>query len=92
MRLSQSFFFRDFLYSEISGIHGIANIPHDPAVNACGNQHKLNCAPNEKNRAAHIWMSATPAAAWARPLASSSQVRRALCRNRRLDAAGMVDP
>ena len=89
VRLSHSFFFRDFLYSEISAVHGIPNIPDDPelavaagsrlceelleplqatfgriairsayrspAVNAFGNQHKLNCASNEKNRAAHIW-------------------------------------
>lgn len=26
-----------------------------PAVNAFGNQHKLNCASNESNYAAHIW-------------------------------------
>ena len=30
VRLSDSFFFRDFLYSEISGFYGIANIPQDP--------------------------------------------------------------
>lgn len=29
-RLSESFFMRDFLYSEISQIEGIANIPDDP--------------------------------------------------------------
>lgn len=30
VRLSKSFFMRDFLYSEISQIEGIANIPDDP--------------------------------------------------------------
>jgi hypothetical protein len=30
MRLSRSFFMRDFLYSEIAAIEGIRNIPEDP--------------------------------------------------------------
>jgi hypothetical protein len=30
VRLSSSFFMRDFLYSEISNLHGIPNIPDDP--------------------------------------------------------------
>lgn len=30
VRLSRSFFMRDFLYSEIGNIHGIANLPDDP--------------------------------------------------------------
>jgi hypothetical protein len=30
VRLSESFFMRDFLYSEIASVHGIANIPDDP--------------------------------------------------------------
>ena len=30
VRLSRSFFMRDFLFSEIAAIHGIANIPDDP--------------------------------------------------------------
>jgi hypothetical protein len=30
VRLSESFFMRDFLYSEISAVHGIPNIPDDP--------------------------------------------------------------
>ena len=32
VRLSRSFFMRDFLYSEISNIHGIANLPEDPGL------------------------------------------------------------
>lgn len=32
VRLSLSFFFRDFLYSEISNLHGIPNIPDDPEL------------------------------------------------------------
>ena len=32
VRLSRSFFMRDFLYSEISNIHGIANLPEDPEL------------------------------------------------------------
>lgn len=89
IRLSKSFYMRDFLYSDISCFHGIANIPDDPElavlagrklceelleplsatfagisirsayrsapVNAFGNEHKLNCAANEANYAAHIW-------------------------------------
>ena len=31
-RLSTHFFMRDFLYSEISAVHGIPNIPSDPAL------------------------------------------------------------
>jgi hypothetical protein len=30
VRLSKSFFMRDFLYSEIASIHGLANVPDDP--------------------------------------------------------------
>lgn len=30
VRLSQSFFMRDFLYSEIANIHGMTNLPDDP--------------------------------------------------------------
>ncbi|MFN7027493.1 MAG: hypothetical protein ACK4QP_23795 [Pseudorhizobium sp.] len=30
VRLSQNFFFRDFLFSEISAVYGISNIPDDP--------------------------------------------------------------
>lgn len=30
VRLSQSFFMRDFLYSDIAAIHGLANMPDDP--------------------------------------------------------------
>src|SRR5713101_2084479 len=30
VRLSRSFFMRDFLYSDISNVHGIPNLPDDP--------------------------------------------------------------
>ena len=30
VRLSRTFFMRDFLYSEIANVHGITNLPHDP--------------------------------------------------------------
>ena len=30
IRLSKSFFMRDFLYSEIANIHGLTNLPEDP--------------------------------------------------------------
>jgi len=30
VRLSQSFYFRDFLYSEIANLYGMPNIPDDP--------------------------------------------------------------
>jgi len=30
VRLSRSFFMRDFLYSEIANLHGIPNLPDDP--------------------------------------------------------------
>lgn len=89
VRLSPSFFMRDFLYSEIATMHGLQNIPDDPdlviavgrklctelleplqatfgrlavrsayrcaKLNDLGNKKRLNCASNEKNRAAHIW-------------------------------------
>ena len=29
-RLSNSFFMRDFLYSDIAALHGFSNIPEDP--------------------------------------------------------------
>ena len=32
VRLSTHFFMRDFLYSEISAVHGIPNVPCDPAL------------------------------------------------------------
>jgi hypothetical protein len=32
VRLSPSFFMRDFLYSEISNVYGIANLPQDPEL------------------------------------------------------------
>ena len=32
MRLSRSFFLRDFLHSEIANYHGVPNIPDDPAL------------------------------------------------------------
>jgi hypothetical protein len=32
VRLSQSFFMRDFLYSEIASLHGMANVPEDPGL------------------------------------------------------------
>src|ERR1700746_689177 len=32
VRLSRSFFMRDFLHSEIADLHGIPNIPDDPAL------------------------------------------------------------
>ena len=31
-RLSKSFFMRDFLFSEIASVHGLANIPDDPGL------------------------------------------------------------
>jgi hypothetical protein len=32
IRLSQSFFMRDFLFSEIAAVHGFANLPDDPEL------------------------------------------------------------
>lgn len=32
IRLSKTFFMRDFLFSDIASIHGLANIPDDPAL------------------------------------------------------------
>lgn len=40
VRLSRSFYMRDFLYSEISNIYGVANIPEDPDL-AIKNGSKL---------------------------------------------------
>ncbi len=89
VRLSRSFFMRDFLYSEIANFYGIPNLPEHPElaiaagrrlcgdlleplrasfgglairsayrsaeVNGYGNQHDLNCASNQANRAHHLW-------------------------------------
>ena len=89
VRLSRSFYMREFLHSEISNFYGIPNLPDDPdlaiaagrglcanlleplrasfgglavrsayrsaEVNGYGNEHDLNCASNEANRAHHIW-------------------------------------
>ena len=30
VRLSKSFFMRDFLFSDIAAIHGLSNVPDDP--------------------------------------------------------------
>ena len=32
VRLSKNFFFREFLFSEIAAVHGIANVPDDPEL------------------------------------------------------------
>ena len=32
IRLSKSFFMRDFLFSDIAAIHGLANVPEDPCL------------------------------------------------------------
>ena len=32
IRLSKTFFMREFLYSEIANIHGLTNLPNDPAL------------------------------------------------------------
>jgi hypothetical protein len=39
VRLSKSFFMREFLYSEISNIHGIPNIPDDPELAIAAGKH-----------------------------------------------------
>jgi hypothetical protein len=38
-RLSRSFYMRDFMYSEISAIHGIPNIPEEPALALAAGKH-----------------------------------------------------
>ena len=38
-RLSRHFFMRDFLHSEIAQIHGLANIPDDPALAVTVGRH-----------------------------------------------------
>jgi hypothetical protein len=38
-RLSRSFFMRDFLYSEISNVYGIANLPRDPDFAIAAGRH-----------------------------------------------------
>lgn len=89
IRLSEHFYLRQFLYSEIAASFGLINLPentdlavetgtrlcHDilepivemfgpiivrsgfrsAAVNQFGSIHRLNCAPNERNYAHHIW-------------------------------------
>jgi hypothetical protein len=39
IRLSQSFFMRDFLYSEIASIHGMVNLLDDPALAIAAGRH-----------------------------------------------------
>lgn len=39
VRLSKSFFMREFLYSEISNVHGIPNIPDDPDLAITTGKH-----------------------------------------------------
>ena len=39
VRLSSSFFMRDFLHSEIAELYGISNIPDDPALAVAAGQH-----------------------------------------------------
>ena len=89
IRLSQHFYLRQFLYSEIAAGFGLTNLPDNvdlavetgtrlcheilepivdrfgpiivrsgfrsSAVNQFGATHRLNCAPNERNYAYHIW-------------------------------------
>lgn len=38
-RLSKSFYFRDFLYSEIANLHGMPNIPEDPDLAIAAGRH-----------------------------------------------------
>lgn len=39
VRLSKSFFMRDFLYSEIANLHGMVNIPEDPDLAIAAGRH-----------------------------------------------------
>lgn len=39
LRLSPSFFMRDFLYSEISQVYGVANLPKDPDLAIANGRH-----------------------------------------------------
>jgi len=50
VRLSKSFYMRDFLYSEISNYYGIQNIPENPdiAINACSSLCKELLEPLNK--------------------------------------------
>lgn len=89
VRLSEHFYMRQFLYSEIGAVFGIPNLPDFPQLavengmklcseilepmtkafgplvirsgfrcanlNSFGAAQRLNCAPNERNHAYHIW-------------------------------------
>jgi hypothetical protein len=39
VRLSRSFFMRDFLHSEIANVHGITNLPDDPELAIAAGRH-----------------------------------------------------
>ncbi|GEO01871.1 hypothetical protein NSE01_37030 [Novosphingobium sediminis] len=39
IRLSQSFFMRDFLFSDIAAIHGLTNVPDDPELAIAAGRH-----------------------------------------------------
>lgn len=89
VRLSQHFYMRQFLFSEIGAAYGLPNLPDFPELavengmrlcseilepmtkafgplvirsgfrcanlNSFGAAKRLNCAPNERNHAYHIW-------------------------------------
>lgn len=63
VRLSKSFYMRDFLYSEISNVHQLSNIPHHPdvAIEACSQLCKELLEPlNETfGRISIFWLSIT---------------------------------
>lgn len=45
IRLSRSFFMRDFLYSEIANFYGVPNIPDNPALAVeVGRRSVKNCS------------------------------------------------
>jgi hypothetical protein len=45
VRLSQSLFMRDMLYSEIANVHGIPNIPDDPDLAIYAARHLCEMFP-----------------------------------------------
>ena len=62
VRLSSSFFMRDFLHSEIADLRSIPNIPDDPALAiAAGRRLARNCwSPCKRDLAG--WRSVQPIA------------------------------
>ena len=58
VRLSQSFFMRDFLYSEIASLHGLANLPDDPDLAIAAGPEAVRASA--RTAASDLWEAGDP--------------------------------